>query len=1082
LSYSTNGGTTFTTGTGSSFTLTGDGAKTVLVRQTDVAGNISANAILDFTLDTTAPALTIALVSDTGTLATDGNTNAADLKGTAEANSVVTIKDGFTALGTAMTNAAGAWTFTPTGLTDGAHNFTASQTDVAGNTGTTSLSVTLDTLVPIAPSLALGADTGTSATDKITSNGTVNVSGLEAGASWQYSTNAGTTWTAGVGSSVTLTGDGAKTVIVRQTDVAGNVSGNSASLAFTLDTTAPVPTNALVTDSGALATDNITSNAALKGTAEANSVVTVKDGTTTLGTATASATGAWTFTPTGLANGVHSFSVSQTDVAGNTGTASLAVTLDTIAAAPTLALAADTGTLATDKITNNGTVNVTGLEAGSTWQYSTNAGTTWVTGTGTSVALTGDGAKAIIVRQTDAAGNLSANSASLAFTLDTTAPVPTIALITDSGTSATDKISNSAALKGTAEANSVVTIKDGTTTLGTAIASATGAWTFTPTGITNGAHSFSVSQSDVAGNTGTANLAVTLDTTAVAVGVALAVDTGASATDNITSNGLVNVAGLEAGATWAYSINAGTTWTTGTGTSFTLTGAGAKAVLVRETDVAGNISANASLNFTLDTVAAAPVLTLAADTGSSATDKITSNGTVNVTGLEAGATWAYSLNAGTTWTAGSGTSVALTGDGAKAIIVRQTDVAGNVSANSTSLSFTLDTGAQNLTAKLVTDSGASATDSVTNAKGLTGTAEANAVITVKEGTTTVGTATATAAGVWTFTPTTLTAGAHTFAVSETDKAGNIASTSLVMTYDILAPTVAITTAATAVTYTNIQTFAGTGEAGTKVQLFDGTTSIGVLMTVDATGHWTESVTLATTATSHSITAKDTDTAGNVGTSVAVVFTTDTIILGGTTATVTGTAGNDRIYINSANKTVGGAAGADAFSFNIGTSADTHAITGGTGIDTLDFGLETTAITANLATGTASGTQVGTITVNTVENVVGGLASDAITGDANANSLTGGAGNDTLTGGAGIDTFVYQPAFGFDTITDFTAGAGTTHDILQLSLGAQFSSLAQVIAAATQVGANTVITIDATDTITLNNMNKTALVASNFVFV
>ena len=1178
-SYSINGGTTFTTSTGSSLTLTGDGAKSVLVRQTDAAGNVSASAALAFTLDTTAPVPTIALVADSGTSSTDnttnnvtlkgtaeansvvtikdstttlgtattdaagawtftptgltdgahsftvsqtdaaGNTgtaslvvtldttaptptialvidsgtsatdnltNSAALKGNAEANSVVTIKDGITTLGTATTNAAGAWTFTPTGLANGAHNFTVSQTDVAGNTGTTSLSVTLDTLAPIAPSLALGADTGTSATDKITSNGTVNVTGLEAGATWAYSTNAGTSWTAGTGTSFTLTGDGAKAVLVRQTDVAGNVSGNSTSLALTLDSTAPVPTIALVTDSGVLATDNITSNAALKGTAEANSVVTIKDGTTVLGTARADATGAWTFMqtalPTALVNGVHSFTVSQADVAGNTGSASLAVTLDTMATTPTLALAADTGTSATDKITNTGVVNVSGLEAGATWQYSTNAGTTWTVGTGSSVALTGDGAKAVIVRQTDAAGNLSANSASLAFTLDTTAPVLTIALVADSGTSTTDKITNKAALKGTAVANSVVTIKDGTTTLGTATASATGAWTFTPSGLTNGAHSFSVSQTDVAGNTGTASLAMTLDTTAAAVGAALAADTGASATDNITSNGLVNVSGLEAGAVWSYSINAGTTWTTGTGTSFTLTGAGAKAVLVRQTDVAGNISTNTSLNFTLDTVSAAPVLALAADTGSSATDKITSNGIVNVTGLEAGATWTYSLNAGTTWTAGTGTSIALTGDGAKAVIVRQTDVAGNVSANSTSLAFTLDTAATGLTAKLVTDSGSGATDSITNAKGFTGTAEAGAVVTILEGTTTLGTATASATGTWTITPTTLAQGAHSLNVSETDKAGNTASTVLAMTYDTTAPAVVISTAAAKVDVSNIQTITGTGEAGTSVQLFDGTTAIGSAIIVDAMGHWTQTVTLGTAATSHSVTAKNTDLAGNVGTSAAVVFTTDTIIQGGTSATVNGTAANDHIFINSANTTVNGVGGDDVFTFNVGASADKHTVAGGVGIDTLDFGLEATAITANIATGIATGSQIGTVTFNTVENVVGGSAGDTITGDANANALTGGAGNDTLTGGAGIDTFVYQPAFGFDTITDFTAGAGTTHDVLQLSLGAQFSSLAQVIAAATQVGANAVITIDANDTITLNNVNKTALVASNFVFV
>jgi hypothetical protein len=129
---------------------------------------------------------------------------------------------------------------------------------------------------------------------------------------------------------------------------------------------------------------------------------------------------------------------------------------------------------------------------------------------------------------------------------------------------------------------------------------------------------------------------------------------------------------------------------------------------------------------------------------------------------------------------------------------------------------------------------------------------------------------------------------------------------------------------------------------------------------------------------------------------------------------------------------------------------------------------------------ANGVRTETI-VNTSDG--GGTSrTQTIAGDANANTLAGGAGNDILTGGAGVDTFVYTPAFGFDAITDFTARAGATHDTLQLALGSQFSSLAQVIAASTQVGANTVITIDATDTITLNNVNKTALVASNFVFM
>ena len=58
-------------------------------------------------------------------------------------------------------------------------------------------------------------------------------------------------------------------------------------------------------------------------------------------------------------------------------------------------------------------------------------------------------------------------------------------------------------------------------------------------------------------------------------------------------------------------------------------------MLVHQTDAAGNVSADASLTFTLDTASAAPSVALATDSGF-AGDGITNIGTVNVTGLEAG--------------------------------------------------------------------------------------------------------------------------------------------------------------------------------------------------------------------------------------------------------------------------------------------------------------------------------------------------------------------------------------------------------------------------------------------------------------
>ena len=60
-------------------------------------------------------------------------------------------------------------------------------------------------------------------------------------------------------------------------------------------------------------------------TAEANSTVTIFDGTKVLGTPTADSSGAWNYTTVALASGTHSLTATATDAAGNTGAASQAV-------------------------------------------------------------------------------------------------------------------------------------------------------------------------------------------------------------------------------------------------------------------------------------------------------------------------------------------------------------------------------------------------------------------------------------------------------------------------------------------------------------------------------------------------------------------------------------------------------------------------------------------------------------------------------------------------------------------------------------------------------------------------------------
>ncbi len=99
--------------------------------------------------------------------------------------------------------------------------------------------------------------------------------------------------------------------------------------------------------------------------------------------------------------------------------------IDTQALPPTPSLSEDTGELSDDKLTNNGLVNLAGLEEGATWEYTIDDGVTWSDGTGSSIAETvfgDDGLKKLKVRQTDALSNASDASDEFSFTLDKTSP------------------------------------------------------------------------------------------------------------------------------------------------------------------------------------------------------------------------------------------------------------------------------------------------------------------------------------------------------------------------------------------------------------------------------------------------------------------------------------------------------------------------------------------------------------------------------------------------------------------------------------------------------------------------------------
>jgi hypothetical protein len=212
---------------------------------------------------------------------------------------------------------------------------TTGVTDAAGNQATAPAQYTqaFDTQAPTAPSFALASDTGSSNSDGITNIGTVTVSGIESNATWQYSTDSGSTWSTGSGTSFTLAEATYPIgmIRVRQTDLAGNTSTSfQNSAVITVDLTAPTTTaNVTGVTEGAGGpsltnggTSNVTAPLVSSGTLtaplNANETIRVSDGSTFLGNATVTGT-SWVYTDRRplAANQTVTYSAQIADAAGN---------------------------------------------------------------------------------------------------------------------------------------------------------------------------------------------------------------------------------------------------------------------------------------------------------------------------------------------------------------------------------------------------------------------------------------------------------------------------------------------------------------------------------------------------------------------------------------------------------------------------------------------------------------------------------------------------------------------------------------------------------------------------------------------
>ena len=271
-----------------SYTDLADGPHTFEVRAVDQAGNTDATpASHSWTIDTTAPAAPVISSPADESVTSDSTPT---ISGTAEAGSTVTVRDGLTVIGTTTADGSGNWSLTPSSaLTDGAHSFSATATDAAGNESAQSnvVDVTIDTT---APSTSL---TGTPPADDPSNDPTFTFSSDDPGATFECRIDGGA-WTACTSPwPYTDLPDGPHTFEVRAIDGAGNVDPTPQSHSWTIDTAAPAAPVITSPADGSSGTDT---TPMVTGTAEPGATIEVYDGTTLVGTTTADGSGNWSVT------------------------------------------------------------------------------------------------------------------------------------------------------------------------------------------------------------------------------------------------------------------------------------------------------------------------------------------------------------------------------------------------------------------------------------------------------------------------------------------------------------------------------------------------------------------------------------------------------------------------------------------------------------------------------------------------------------------------------------------------------------------------------------------------------------------
>ncbi|WP_454845626.1 Ig-like domain-containing protein [Pseudomonas farris] len=703
------------------------GEHSFVAEAVDAAGNVSdKTSAWDFTLAGDAPAAPAItqVLDDAGSVIgalQKGDTtddNALTITGTGAAETLVTVFVNGAVVGSVVVDASGNWSLTTVDLgADGVKTITAQASDVAGQLSpmTGEYSVTLDAQAPTQPGRIIATDDQGAQVGPIAQNGvtddaipTFSGSGAESGAVVKLYDNGviiGSTTVDASGNwsytaSTALAG-GAHAITATLIDKAGNTSVASEALNFSVETGEVVVSIVKAIDNvgsiqGDVASRGLTDDATptLVGTATAGALVTVSEAGKVLGSVTADASGNWSLELPTQTEGSHSFTAVARNGAGTEGSADFMLDIDlTAPSAPLVSGAFDDVGVYQGQLTQNGftddtTPTLTGSgNAGDTIKVYDNAtllGSVTVSAEGTwsftpSTALA-QGAHSLTATQSDAAGNESAASTAVPFTVDTMAPT-TIVQITaiDQDTDVPgDFITSDTSLSlfGTlstalgANEKVQISINDGSTWLDVVVSDLN--WRYDDARVlTDGLHNYQVRVIDAAGNVGSlASQAVVIDT---GIGIGLDItditpDSGVLG-DFITSATSVAVKGtlsqeLPSGARVQVSSDGGLTWanaaTTGTTWIFEDPTVHGDAVVVYQARVVaagGEVVDTASQEVTFDTTAPAAsalIESITEDRGASASDFVTNDNRLVINGSLSNAAEStdrveVSLNGGNTW-------------------------------------------------------------------------------------------------------------------------------------------------------------------------------------------------------------------------------------------------------------------------------------------------------------------------------------------------------------------------------------------------------------------------------------------------